>query len=76
MEHNESIKYIEDVLKNWEQWQTHHKILMKSLRDALSIITELTENNEYLKTQLTATEAMLSEYRSENERLKEDKNND
>lgn len=74
MEHNESIKYIEDVLKNWEQWQTHHKILMKS--DALSIITELTENNEYLKTQLTATEAMLSEYRSENERLKEDKNND
>ena len=62
METNESIKYIEDVLENWENWQSHHKALTKALRDALSLINELTEGKYDI-------ECSYNSLKKDNERL-------
>lgn len=44
-----SIKYIEDVLENWEQWQTHHSKLTKAMKDLISFAKQLTDENERLR---------------------------
>lgn len=51
----QSKDYIEDVLKNWALWQTHHSKLTQSMRDILVLIEvyeqkikELTKENESL----------------------------
>lgn len=44
-----SIKYIEDVLENWEQWQTHHSKLTNAMKDLISLANKLTEENERLR---------------------------
>ena len=47
-----SIDYVEDVLENWTMWQTHHNNLTQVMRDVLSLIKELTEENERLRKNL------------------------
>ena len=44
-----SINYVEDVLENWTMWQTHHNNLTQAMRDILSLVKELTEENERLR---------------------------
>lgn len=50
--------YVEDVLKNWALWQTHHSKLTQSMRDMLVLIEvyeqkikELTKENEELRVE-------------------------
>ena len=44
-----AIDYIGYVIRNWTPWQTHHRRLTDSMREVLSLIKELTEENERLK---------------------------
>ena len=78
IEHNESINYIEDVLENWEKWQTHHKGLTEALKGVLSYIDSqdrkieaLAENRKCLALLIDEVEKEKKELFDENKRLTE-----
>ena len=53
MEHNrenikQNIEYLEYVLNNWTNWQTHHMKLTQALRDTLALVKDLLQEKSEL----------------------------
>ena len=53
MEHNrenikQNIEYLEYVLENWTNWQTHHTKLTQALRDTLALVKDLLQEKSEL----------------------------
>jgi hypothetical protein len=71
-QNDSSIKYIEDVLENWEQWQTHHSKLTKAMKDLISFAKELTIDIERLRAEVSVKRKLLDKCVDLEDKIKAD----
>lgn len=65
--------YVEDVLKNWALWQTHHSKLTQSMRDMLVLIEVYEQEIKELTEEKDTWEAIAKSYQKQFEDCGEDR---